>query len=153
MLQLCYKTGKPIDGVKTSDNPADADFYADKANSAIEGAPLPPYKYIFIGWCYGERVCKPGDVFTIDADMADKNNTIRLYPVLDRSDITDIADIAENGNGDIGGEAVGGIKDTGGRRGHGPYTGDKGFGLSLVMLSGSAAAFILMLAGRRREQK
>lgn len=141
------KAGKPIDGAKTSDNPADADLYADKASSAIEGAPLPPDKYIFIGWCYGERVCKPGDVFTIDADLADKNNTIRLYPVLDRSDI------AENGNGDNGGEAVGGIKDTGGKRGRGPYTGDKGFGLSLVLLSGSAAAFILMLAGRRREQK
>ena len=40
-----------------------------------------------------------------------------------------------------------------GSKGHGPNTGDNGFGFDLTMMFGSAAAFLAMLFGRRRKEQ
>ena len=61
--------------------PSDTNKYADKSSSSIKGDPNPPSGYTFVGWYYNGHVYNPGDTFILDADLADDNKDVWIYPV------------------------------------------------------------------------
>ena len=65
----------------TTTPPVDGNKYADKSSSSILSPVTPPSGYTFAGWYYNGHVYNPGDSFIVDADLADDNKDVWLYPV------------------------------------------------------------------------
>ena len=78
---------KDAEGNPTTDRllgtnaPSDSNKYADKSSSSILGPDNPPTGYTFVGWYYNGHVYNPGDTFIVDADLADDNKDVWVYPV------------------------------------------------------------------------
>ena len=74
--------GNPTENRLVGSNaPSDTNKYADKSSSSILGPVNPPQGYTFVGWYYNGHVYNPGDTFIVDADLADDNKDIWIYPV------------------------------------------------------------------------
>ena len=69
------------DRLTGSNAPSDTNKYADKSSSSILDSATPPAGYTFVGWYYDGHVYNPGDTFIIDADLADDNKNVWIYPV------------------------------------------------------------------------
>lgn len=70
--------------VQATTVPTDANRYADTSDSSMfDKAGVPNANYVFVGWLYKGTIYNPGDVYKIDASLADANKNIHIQPVFD----------------------------------------------------------------------
>lgn len=89
------------DIIATSAAPVDSNTYADNSDSAMLTGVGAPTGYVFWGWYYDGRVYNPGEVFTLDAALADENKFIHVYPVFYQNEDVPVSvtQITYDGNG------------------------------------------------------
>ncbi|MBR2809383.1 MAG: hypothetical protein IKE33_04070 [Erysipelotrichaceae bacterium] len=83
--------------------PLDPSRYGDKSNSAMKtGITINPEGYTFLGWYYGGKVYKPGDVYLIQSELANDDKEIWIYPVFASAEElpVEITQIRFHGNGE-----------------------------------------------------
>ena len=61
--------------------PDDSTKYADQSESVVLGKPTAPEKYTFMGWKLGDTLYKPGDTYTVDAELADQYKVLHFTAV------------------------------------------------------------------------
>ena len=71
--------------VQAASVPTDANRYADQSDSSMFEKAVSPAadKYVFVGWYYDGKIYNPGDVYIINAKLADENKYIHIQPVFD----------------------------------------------------------------------
>ena len=72
--------------VNATSVPTDRNTYADKSETAILGKAGAPEGYVFVGWYYNGKVYNPGDVFVVQAELADDDSKVHLKPVFEPYD-------------------------------------------------------------------
>ena len=86
--KLYYKDteGNPTtEQVQAATVPGDSNRYADQSDSSMfekAGSPAAD-KYVFVGWYYDGKIYNPGDVYIINAKLADESKNIHIQPVFD----------------------------------------------------------------------
>lgn len=87
-----------------TDAPSDSNTYADKSESAVLSAPKPPEGMVFAGWLYKGVLYQSGQVYQIDADVAEVINgrkTVTLTAVYQTAEQqpVKVTSITLDGNG------------------------------------------------------
>lgn len=72
--------------VNATSVPTDGNSYADKSETATLGKAGAPEGYVFVGWYYNGKVYNPGDVFVVQAELADDDSKVHLKPVFEPYD-------------------------------------------------------------------
>lgn len=93
--------GQPNKVASTTDPPTDSHRYSDLSSAVVGERVDVPKGYRFMGWFYNGKVYRPNDVFTIEADAADNDHKIHLYPVMKKLSDLDLTTthLTFDGNG------------------------------------------------------
>lgn len=111
-----YTTNQPMvddegNAVLATNLPIDGNSYDDQSHSAMLTRPTVSGEYRFRGWYYNGKIYNPHDEFIIDAELADENKIIHIYPVFKSVDDLNVETtrITYDGNGgekDVDGKTV-----------------------------------------------